>query len=187
MKEGDWKRKITFGCYWENNLTLQMLWKNFWDPLRSSYHTLRRCWFSCSWLSMNTCTHSHSYICRKRMYGQTYLGNNIVLCALEDLEVKVVNLCLNFKSAKERKIWYLTVKYLPDSSQQNDAVSKWRYRRYHSLEWVEDNVGMSLRMAWLCQVELKAVVGQWDQRELSLRKQTTQGTGGSWHSGSEAK
>lgn len=39
----------------------------------------------------------------------------------------------------------------------------------------------------LCHAELKAVVGQWGQRELSLRKQTIQGTGGAWPPGSEAK
>lgn len=40
---------------------------------------------------------------------------------------------------------------------------------------------------FVCRAELKVVVGQWDQREWCLRKQTTQGVGGSWHSGSEDK
>lgn len=46
---------------------------------------------------------------------------------------------------------------------------------------------MSLRMTSLCNAELKAVVGQGDQRKLSLRKLTSQGTGGPWHSVSEAE
>lgn len=48
-------------------------------------------------------------------------------------------------------------------------------------------MGMSLKMTSWCPAGLEEVVGQWGQKGLSLRKQTTQGTGESWHSGSEAR